>query len=228
MKQLADNLWIFDGESVTFMALPFATRMTIVRLDDGALWVHSPIKLTETIRQQLSSLGEVKYLIAPNRLHHLFIDAWLKAYPDAQSYGTDEVIKKRKDLRFDASLNQAQEWPWQKEIDQLLFTGSFAMEEAIFFHRGSSTLIVTDLIENVSGDTFKPWQKYVAKRVGILAPNGKMPLDWRLSFVFGKSTARAHINRIISWRPSAIVMSHGEIIEQDAEHFLKTSFSWLI
>lgn len=72
MKQLAENLWIFDGEAVPFFTLPYTTRMTVIRLNDGALWVHSPIKLTPELQALVEALGEVRYLIAPNHLHHLF------------------------------------------------------------------------------------------------------------------------------------------------------------
>ena len=72
------------------------------------------------------------------------------------------------------------------------------MQECVFYHKVSGTLIVTDLIENFSGQNFNNWQRVVAKGVGILAPNGKTPLDWRLSFVFGKSDARKHLARILA------------------------------
>lgn len=44
------------------------------------------------------------------------------------------------------------------------------MEECVFYHSSSSTLIVTDLVENFSGKDFNYWQRVVAKGVGILAP----------------------------------------------------------
>jgi hypothetical protein len=79
---------------------------------------------------------------------------WKLSYPDASYYGTDEVIKKRTDIKFNHSLNQEQDWPWSIDIDQVLFTGSPLMEECVFFHKISTVLIVTDLIENFTGDDF--------------------------------------------------------------------------
>ncbi len=102
------------------------------------------------------------------------------------------------------------------------------MEECVFYHSGSSTLIVTDLVENFSGQDFNYWQRVVAKGVGILVPNGKMPLDWRLSFIFGKADARKHINRLLSWNPQILVMAHGEIVHENADKFLQQSFKWLV
>ncbi|MEI6896301.1 MAG: DUF4336 domain-containing protein [Psychromonas sp.] len=228
MRNIAENIWIFDGKAVQFLTLPFTTRMTVIRLSTGELWVHSPIKLNEIIQTQIEQLGTVKYLIAPNHLHHLFLADWKLIYPDAICYGTDEVIKKRLDIRFEHSLNQGIDWPWSKDLEQVLFTGSPLMEECVFFHKRSTTLIVTDLVENFTGDDFSCCQRFIAKGVGILAPNGKMPLDWRLSFMFSKPQARTHLSVIYDWQPKVVIMSHGVIVEQDAEAFLKRSFSWLI
>ncbi|NVK58210.1 MAG: DUF4336 domain-containing protein [Alteromonadaceae bacterium] len=228
MKKLTNELWIFDGDSVQFLGLPFSTRMTVIRLEGDELWVHSPIKLSSTIKEQLENLGRVKYLVAPNHLHHLFLPEWTIAYPNAEVYGTDEVIKKRSDITFTASLNQVQEWPWGANIDQVLFSGSPLMEECVFFHKDSGTLIVTDLVENFSGKEFSGWQRAIAKIVGILAPHGKTPLDWRLSFLFKKSDARKHIQKIVAWEPNILVMAHGEIVTKDTKEFLAKSFSWLL
>ncbi|MGY4879128.1 DUF4336 domain-containing protein [Vreelandella aquamarina] len=228
MEKLAHEIWIFDGSSVNFLGLPFSTRMTVVRLLNGELWVHSPIQLSEKIREQIAALGQVKYLIAPNHLHHLFLPEWIAAYPNAETYGTDEVIKKRSDISFTESLNNQRSWAWSLEIEQELFSGSPLMEECVFYHKRSKTLVVADLIENFSGQNFNYWQRMVAKGVGILAPNGKMPLDWRLSFIFGRSDARRHLNRLLAWKPQILVMSHGEIVKENTDEFLARSFEWLI
>ncbi|MBD1584186.1 DUF4336 domain-containing protein [Pseudoalteromonas sp. S16_S37] len=227
MKKIADNIWIFDGEAVSYFSLPYTTRMTVVRFADQSLWVHSPIKLDVHVLSNIKSLGEVKYLIAPNELHHLYVKDWQLQFPQATTLGTAEVIKKRSDLTFDDTLTEQFSPPWPDDITQLLFTGSPAMEEAVFFHRPSHTLIVTDLIENFSENAFEPPKSWLAKFAGIIAPNGKTPLDWRLSFSFHKDLAREHVENMIAWQPKTIIMSHGEIVYKDAVKFLYRSFDWL-
>lgn len=227
MIEIDSNLWVFNGGNVSFLSFPFSTRMTVARLSDGRLWVHSPIELSSSLQQQIDELGEVGYLVAPNHLHHLFIQQWQEQYPDALTYGTAQVIKKRQDLKFENCLAASSQLPWADDIDHLLFTGSAVMQESVFFHQASRTLIVTDLIENFAPQHFSPLQRNIAKVVGILAPNGKMPLDWRLTFQFNKAEAKAHMARILAWQPQRIVMAHGEMIEQDADTFLRRSFNWL-
>ncbi|MDO6684824.1 MULTISPECIES: DUF4336 domain-containing protein [unclassified Agarivorans] len=229
MRKLAEDIWIVEGEAVPFFTLPYTTRMTIVRLDDGGLWLHSPIRFSEQLASQLSALGVVKYLIAPNHLHHLFIGEWQGRYPNASTYGTEQVINKRGDLVFDGALTNSanMHWPWQEFIEQTLFTGSPAMQECVFFHKKSAVLIVTDLVENFSIEHFSCCHRLIAKGVGILAPDGRMPIDWRLSFMFGRAEARDHLASILNWQPKVLVMAHGEIVETEATAFLKRSFRWL-
>ncbi|MDI4636098.1 MULTISPECIES: DUF4336 domain-containing protein [Halomonadaceae] len=227
MRYIAENIWIFDGEAVKFYSLPYTTRMTVIALSSGDLWIHSPIKLEPAIQAEVEALGRVKYIIAPNRLHHLFIKQWQQAYPEALVYGTEEVINKRSDLSFDGTLDNATISPWDREIGQLLVTGSPAMKECVFFHKTSGVLIVTDLIENFSPKALPFFKRQVARLSGILAPNGKMPIDWRYSFYLNKAEIRRHIETILSWKPEKIILAHGLIIEENAEDFLRQSFNWL-
>lgn len=116
---------------------------------------------------------------------------------------------------------------WGEEIDQTIFKGSPVMQEVVFFHHSSKTLILTDLIENFKPVSFNWWQRSLAKYTGILSPNGKTPLDWRLSFVFGKKEAKKALSIMIGWEPENIVISHGECIFGNGLEFLQRSFSWI-
>ncbi|WP_136255119.1 DUF4336 domain-containing protein [Onishia niordana] len=227
MENIAENIWIFDGKAVNFYSLLYTTRMTIIRLSTGNLWVHSPIQLEPAVQAEVEALGRVKYIIAPNHLHHLFIEEWQHAYPEALLYGTQEVISKRNDISFDGPLDNTNPPPWEAELDQLLVTGSPATQECVFFHKPSGVLIVTDLIENFAPDAFPFFKRQIARFAGILAPNGRMPIDWRYSFYFNKLEARRHLERILSWEPKIIVISHGMIIKENADEFLRRSFNWL-
>jgi hypothetical protein len=229
LQQIADALWIYEGGSVSFYGFRFPTRMSVIRLPGDRLWIHSPEKLNDGLKEELSALGHVAYLISPNKLHHFFLDAWLEAFPAAKSYAAPGLIKKRPDLRFDVELCERAEDAWVDEIEQTLFRGSPLMVEAVFFHKASRTLILTDLIENFDPCTLNHWQRLVARLAGILAPNGRMPLDWRLSFRFGGRTqARAELARMLSWQPDNIILSHGRCIFADGTAFLTESFSWLV
>jgi hypothetical protein len=201
--------------------------MTIIRLHSGKIWVHSPGEISEDLIKEIQELGGVEYLISPNKIHHLFIQDWIALYPNAKAYSSPGLEEKRRDISFYSALTDTAETAWESEVEQLIFKGSKAMEEVVFFHKKSKTLILTDLIENFHPNHFVGFKKVLARMTGIVSPNGRTPLDWRLSFVFNKAKARASLQVMINWNPKRIIISHGECIEDEALTFLKRSFSWL-
>ena len=227
LNKVADYIWIIEGEAVSFFSMPYTTRMTVVRLQNGTLWIHSPLKISNALIEEVIALGEVKYLISPNKLHHLFLTDWIQQFPNAMCYCSPGLANKRPDINFSKNLGLKPENEWAKEIDQTIFKGSPAMEEVVFFHRESKTLILTDLIENFKPESFNGWQRLLAKLAGILSPNGKTPIDWKLSFVFGKKEAMKSLSILMNWQPENIILSHGECIFGDGLKFLKKSFSWV-
>ncbi|MFC3216788.1 DUF4336 domain-containing protein [Comamonas sp. JC664] len=86
LEQIADNLWSAT-QQISVHGLPVRTRMTVVRLPGGALWLHSPIAPAPTLRAALDALGDVRWIVAPNRMHHLFAGAWQAHYPLAALWG---------------------------------------------------------------------------------------------------------------------------------------------
>ncbi|MBY7734187.1 DUF4336 domain-containing protein [Francisella philomiragia] len=227
LNQLAENIWVVDGGAVPFFGLPYTTRMTIIRLENNDLFIHSPIKADSELISQVSEIGNVKFLISPNKIHHLFLQDWAKIFPDAKIYASPGLRDKRKDIDFKADLKDSPEPEWQDEIDQLIFKGSRVMQEVVFFHKPSKTLILTDLIENFDENYFSGFKGLIAKLSGIVAPNGKTPIDWRMSFFFGKKQASECFARILAWQPERIIVAHGKNIEINAVDFLKKSFKWL-
>jgi len=227
LEKVGEGTWTCDGTTVPFYGMPYTTRMTVVVLPQNQLWVHSPERLSQSLVQELAGVVKVAYLISPNKLHHLFLPEWMERYPTARSYAAPGLIEKRKDLSFVKGLQDYAEDGWKGELDQIIFRGSPAMEEVVFFHKESKTLILTDLIENFPENHFKGWRKGMARAAGILAPNGRTPLDWRLSFVFGKKRARRALTRMIEWEPENIIISHGNCIFGGGRDFLVKSFRWL-
>ena len=228
LQPVGEEIWIYEGSTVSFYGFPFPTRMTVVRLRGKDLWIHSPEKLNDDLKEELTGIGDVKYLVSPNKLHHLFLQEWIENYPNAITYAAPGLVKKRKDIKFDVELSDTAEPEWKEDISQLIFKGSPVMEEVVFFHKRSSTLILTDLIENLDPKTLNTWQAALAKFAGITAPHGKTPIDWRLTFLFGdKQKARESLAKMLEWHPENIILSHGECVFGNGVDFLKESFRWL-
>ena len=62
-KPVAPNIGIVDGPFEYLpvggvkLPLPFTTRMTVVRLTNGNLFLHSPIKFDDRLANELQGLG---------------------------------------------------------------------------------------------------------------------------------------------------------------------------
>lgn len=99
----------------------------------------SPVKLTADLRTEVDRLGSARHLVNPNKLHHLYLQEWKAAYPEASLWGPRSTITKRSDLSFREALKDVPPPEWLPDIDQAWFRGSFAMDEIAFLHRPSGT-----------------------------------------------------------------------------------------
>jgi hypothetical protein len=135
LTPIGRDIWIVDGPAVRFFGFQYPTRMTIVRLRDGALWLCSPIALGESLAQAVATVGVPRYLIAPNKLHHLFLGDWQRRWPEARLYAAPGLRRRRPDLRFEAELGNTPEPDWADDIDQVIFGGSFIMKWSSFIDR---------------------------------------------------------------------------------------------
>ena len=183
LEQIHDALWLVEGQIVSFYGFPYPTRSIVARLGNGDLWVWSLVKLRPELRADLETLGPVRHLVSPNKLHHLYLRDWQIAYPRAQLWGPLSTIRKRRDLKFRDPLRDSVPPEWGSDIDQVWFRGSFAMDEIVFFHRPSRTVIVADLIEAFSDrflrEHWRWWQRPLARIDGIVADKALAPLEWR-------------------------------------------------
>jgi len=229
LEQVHASLWVVDGDIVSFFGAPYPTRSVVARLENGDLWIWSPIKLTNTLRAEIDRLGPVRHLVSPNKLHHLYLQEWKTAYPEAQLWGPLSTIRKRPDLPFREALRDTPPREWLADIDQAWFRGSFAMDEIVFLHRPSATVIVADLIQTFSDAFLRAnwgWWRFLARMDGLTQSQACAPLEWRLSFV-NRAPARRARAKMLDWNCDRVIVAHGEWQRTDGNAFLARSFRWL-
>src|SRR5258705_2825686 len=103
MRPLAENIWIEERRQ-RFYGLEVGTRMTVIRLADGSLLLHSPVRLDDDLRRELDAVGRVAFVVAPNRVHHLYAGKVADSYPQARLWIAPGLERKRPDLRYVAVL----------------------------------------------------------------------------------------------------------------------------
>lgn len=116
LKPFSDDIWIADGKVIRMsfplgVKVPFSTRMTVVRLNDGGLWCHSPVEPVLELLRQIDALGEVRHLVSPNKIHYAHIAAWKRHYPQALAWASSGVRERAASQHiavcFDADLGAA-------------------------------------------------------------------------------------------------------------------------
>jgi Domain of unknown function (DUF4336) len=227
LQPFGREIWIAAGPVASFYGFPYSTRMAVIRLSDGSLFVWSPLALSTALRAAVDALGPVRHLVSPNALHHLFLAEWTSAYPEARLYLSPRLRRKRRDLSFNAELGDAPEPAWAGDIDQVVLHGSFALTEIVFFHRHSRTALFADLIQNFPRDWFKGWRGVAARLGGIVTPHPSTPSDWRSSFV-NRRAARAAPARVLAWPIERVVIAHGLLPTAGGAAFVRRAFAWLV
>jgi hypothetical protein len=232
LAPLGPEIWV-KRAPLRFFGFPMGTRMTVMRLAEGpragSLFVHSPTPLDHATQAAVDALGPVRIIVAPNRLHHLFVGDWAAAYPQAELWGATELMKKRADIAWTGVLADAPEPAWAADIDQCLFKGSLFQEEAVFLHRRSKTLILVDLFESVWPEDAWPYRAFAR-----LAGTWKRPAttyDQRLMFTLkrgGRAAARAAAQRILGWDFDKIVLAHGRLVLEDGKRVFREGMRWVM
>jgi len=224
LEPFGDRLVWVKRVPLRFFGLQMGTRMTVVRLDDGGLFVHSPTAADENTRGAVDELGPVRFIIAPNRLHHLWVADWAAAYPNAELWGSPKLLQKRKDVAWTGALGDVPEAGWAAEVDQALFGGYDWLSEIVFFHRANRTLIVADLLESTHAE-----DELLLRVLGRLAGNYEHPTLTRdqRRFVRDGAAARSSVRRILSWDFERIILAHGRLVEYDGRRVFRDGMQWL-
>jgi hypothetical protein len=226
LQTLSDDIWLADGPIVDVAGFRYPTRMAVIRLPGRRLFIWSPIAFSEPLRAAVEALGEVRYLIAPNALHHLFLDEWQRAYPAARLYAPPGLRHRRGDLKFDADLDDVPDTEWADDFDQVKVAGNLIATEVVFFHRKSGTVLFADLIQHFAPGWFTGWRALVARLDLMDASEPEVPRKFRLTFV-DRRTARGALKRILAWPADKVVMAHADPVLQGGRNFIERAFRWL-
>jgi hypothetical protein len=229
LKPFAPEVWVVDGPALQFGAgplkLPFPTRMTVVRLAADTLWLHSPTAPVPGLLRALRLKGTVRYLVAPNSLHWHWLAAWQQHFPRALAYG---VGPQRAGV---VRLSAASPVPecWGGTLRGLVIDNGLRFSEAVFLHVASDTLVLTDLIENFEPARMHGWLGQTLLRMGgVVHPDGRPPLDLRLSLLLRRRAVRHAVLELISWGPERLILAHGRCYGAGARAQLERAFRFVL
>ena len=223
LEAVAPDVW------VARRPLPIAVgdvgaRMTVLRLADGTLMLHSPVKLDAELQRALALLGSVRWVIGPSKVHHLFLGEYVAAFPEAVLCGAPGLKEKRRDLAFAHVLTESTPPGWPAEIRLQLVEGASLMNEVALLHAPSRTLVLTDLVFNVAPGAPNRARLFhwLVGATGRFGPHRIIRMGIR-----DRAAARRSIDAILAWDFDRILLSHGEIVPTGGRALLAGAFAYL-
>lgn len=226
LTPFAPSIWLIGGSTLFTAGFGYPTRATVIQLSNGDLVIISPVALSPALPKALDALGPVRHLIAPNHLHHTYLQDWISAYPDATVYGAPKLAQKRSDLHFDHILGDTAPPAWANEISQVVFQGNRITTEVIFFHHATGTMVFTDLLQQFDRGYHRGWRAVIARLDLMVSPRPTVPRKFRLATTDRKA-ARHALQHILTWPVQAIIVAHGKPVTKNAAHCLRAAFKWL-
>ncbi len=220
MRQISENVWVQES-SMELVGLQLSLRMTVIKLGSGNLWVHSPTAISNKLKQEVDSLGKVEFIVAASNGHNSWVTQWQDNYPEAKVYISGGIPKKIEIQNYKL-LDENSTNIWQDDLEQQYMPSVAMFNESVFFHKKSKSLIVTDFIQNhpdeglksisFLGKITKPILKILGFKGKCTAPPLKIGFKIKDKSEFGKS-----VINIQNWDFDKIIVTHGEIIDQDAK-----------
>jgi hypothetical protein len=215
-------------QPLRYFGLSIGTRMTIVRLSGGDLVVISPIQPSEALMGAIAALGPVRHIVAPNLYHYQFAAAFKAAYPEATLWATAGLGVKQPELPIDRAIDHSTNglWPGLEHrffagFKTLSPSGPDALNEWVFWHADSRTLILTDTA--FCFDESFPWATRLITKIGGGYKSLSPSLLERLATT-EEETVKASIEQVLRWEFERVIVAHGSIVERGGKEQLKRGY----
>ena len=230
LQPVAEDIWVVGGALSTKGPVRIPINMTVMRLRDRSLLLHAPVPFDDAVAAALAGLGPVRHVVAPNSFHHLFVKPCLDRFPQAALYLAPGLPGKRPDLSPAGVLGTGAPPPWADEVATLLIEGAPKLREVAFFHRASGSLLVTDLLFNVTD----PANGATALVLRLMGTHRRLAVSraWRF-YTRDKKAQRPTLQALLDWPFVRIVPAHGTVYDgapsqTDARAAVRAAFGRLL
>jgi hypothetical protein len=221
IEKLDNNIWCVTG-SLPGMSLKRV--MTLVRLDDSRLVIHSAVALDEGAMAEIEAWGRPAMLLVPNAYHRLDAPAYLARYPDLEVYCPRGSRKKVEEVvRVHGSYDDFPENP-TIALDHL---DGVRNVEGVMRVRSSSgsTLVFNDAVFNMPHGRGVPG--FIFRHITGSTGGPRVTRLFRMMAVKDKAAFRDNLQRLAGTPElKRIIVSHHEpITDQPADTLRRVAAS---
>ncbi|KAK3681957.1 hypothetical protein LTR37_020724 [Vermiconidia calcicola] len=252
IRRLTPNLMTCSTPFLRFGRVKIGGRGTIVKLADGNLAVFSPTALTDNVKKQMQqqlASTKVKYLTALDQEHHIFLESWHKAWPNARII-VPETLPGYRDKQGYFKLPQSNLVTFKKDtpsswtVDAAFdaefnreYNSAHGNQELVFCHKPTRTLIEADLLFNLPANeqfsrTDTPATSGYATRLAnsINGTTGtalsQKRFIWYTISAGDRKGFNASVARVAKWDFERIVPCHGDVIEAGGKGVFEKVMAW--
>lgn len=221
LEYVHENFWI-ARQPLDIMGIDLGAVMTVIRLKDGSLWVHSPIDPNPELQRDLTAIGPINTVISPNNFHHLYVKPFMSLFPEARyhySPGLERRVRhKLEGIKHKSPLEPNAAYPWHDEIEHLEVSGMPMVNEYVFYHKKTRTLIASDLLFKLEARKGL-WNKIALPLLGLSPGKAGQSRLFR-SCIRDKAAYNAAIARLAQWDIESVIISHGSLIASSTEELI--------
>ena len=204
------------------VGVPAGRRMTVCRGGGGQIVVFSPLPCSDENVAKIRDIGEPAAFIVPSRFHDSFFDDYFERFPKSVFLAGKAAIRDHPRWRLVELMASRSELAG---FDMVEVEGMPSVQEYVFLHRSSRSLIIADLFFNVSMSN-----GWLAGFLQKLKDIGGRPRPSRLWRAMIRDTRRfeGSLRRVVELDFERVIPGHGEIIESNAKQVFREAFSnWL-
>jgi hypothetical protein len=218
LNPVAEGIWDAT-QPLRVAGFDLGHRMTILRLRNGEVVVHSPIQYSSAVGRDVDAIGPVKYILAPSSMHDLYLAEWMNAYGEATLFHSPALNPKP----IDSGRTKPLERGALDGLEAIPIEGMPRIQEWVFRDPASRTLIVCDLVFNLPPG--RGLQKVLQKLNGIYEQVG--PSKFFKSFISHDAAFRASIQELLSLEFDRMIVGHGSNVNGHAREYVARAFDWL-
>jgi len=222
LVQHAEGLWTVAVPH-RFLGLHLGTRMTVIRLPAGGLWLHSVVAVDDLLAKEIQAKGPIEHIVMPNLYHHVYVTDAIQRWPSARVHAPAAMRRKRPEVRIDAELSERPDPEWGGVLTPVHIDGS-VLDETVFVHRPTRTLVCADLVENFDSSPHLPTRLYLSA-AGIRGRVG-FSRFFRPAYRDRRATRRS-LERLLALDFDRIVLTHGRVLEQGGPAAVREAYGWL-
>lgn len=185
---------------------------SVVYSENDRTVLISPVPDLEKFKEEIDAVGDITDIVAPSGFHHMGVKKAKSLYPNAKLWASPALKEKRPDIAWDLYLGE-HDWPL-KDLTPYLVGGMPKVQEFVFFHAPSKTLVVWDLVFNILEGSgfmhflfFKGFGTY--KRFAMSR--------FFKSFIKDKEEFQRSMHPLFKLDIESLVMAHGTPVNEKAK-----------